>query len=75
MADAFRSGEMLRVEALLEAGANPRYARRAGGTVLHVAAFCGNIFVVDALLFKHDVASLHDGYGKMPADLAAMRGH
>lgn len=75
ISDAFGEGNVLRLKALVAAGADPAFAREPGETGLHAAAYCGDVEFVEALVYQHQVTSVRDAHKMLPADLAAMRGH
>ena len=72
---AVQSGNILAVQALLSAGANPNPINKAGRTPLHYAAAGGCFAIVEILLDLGVPTHVEDKDGRTPASLAKDRGH
>ncbi|MFO7957437.1 MAG: ankyrin repeat domain-containing protein, partial [Candidatus Brocadiia bacterium] len=73
--EAARDGDLERVRALLQEGAEPNARGHAGGTALHNAARAGHAGVVEALLEAGADVNATDSDGFKPVDLAEQQGH
>jgi ankyrin repeat protein len=73
---AVSAGHAAAVDALLDAGGLDLQAREeSGATALHIAAGRGYTDIVRRLLAAGAEASVADGAGRTPADVARLQGH
>ncbi|HUT26315.1 MAG TPA: ankyrin repeat domain-containing protein, partial [Sumerlaeia bacterium] len=73
--EAAAAGDLTKVKALVEEGADVKGADEAGLTPLHAAARDGHDAVVNHLIAKGADANATDSQGRTPLHLAAERGH
>jgi ankyrin repeat protein len=73
--EAAENGDLIKVQTLLENGANPNAKDNAGRTPLHIAALWGRVEIVKLLLERDVNPNAKDNYGDTPLHIAALWGH
>jgi len=70
---AARNGDLIKVQTLLENGADPNAKDNAGHTPLHWAAHLGHVEIVELLLERGANPNAEDNYGSTPLHEAAFK--
>jgi ankyrin repeat protein len=73
--EAAKNGDLIKVQTLLEKGANPKAKDNIGLTPLHYAADLGYVEIVELLLERGADPKAKDNIGLTPLHIAALWGH